>query len=80
MSHIAGSANPADVFRHDRLLELVQSMLGLHEALSSAGPDHDRTLIARQIEATDRQIDALVCRALRPHGGGDRDCGGWLAR
>jgi hypothetical protein len=37
-----------------------RSMLDMHEALSSAGPDHDRTLIARRIEATDRQIDALV--------------------
>ncbi|MCU0637244.1 MAG: hypothetical protein MUE87_01275 [Methanothrix sp.] len=55
-------------------------MLDLHEALSSAGPDHDKTLLARRIEATDRQIDRQVCRALRPHGGGDRDCGGWLAR
>jgi hypothetical protein len=32
----------------------------LHRQLFSAGPDHDRTLIARRIEATDRQIDRLV--------------------
>jgi hypothetical protein len=32
----------------------------LHRQLSSSGPDHERTLIARQIEAKDRQIDALV--------------------
>jgi len=35
-------------------------MLDLHRQLSSSGPDHERTLIARRIEATDRQIDALV--------------------
>jgi len=38
----------------------VQAMLDLHKALSSAGPEHERTLLARRIEATDRQIDRLV--------------------
>ena len=38
----------------------MQAMLDLHKALSSAGPEHERTLLARRIEATDRQIDALV--------------------
>jgi hypothetical protein len=52
-------SNPDDVARHDRMLELVQSMLDLHK-LASAGTDHDKTLLARQIEATDRQIDMLV--------------------
>ena len=42
------------------MVALVQTMLDLHKALSSAGPDHERTLLARRIEATDRQIDALV--------------------
>ena len=50
----------ADVFRHDRLVELVQSMLDLHRQLSIPGPEHERTLLARRIEATDRQIDRLV--------------------
>jgi len=49
-----------DVARHDRMVELVQSMLDLHRQLSSAGPDHEKTLLARRIEATDRQIDRLV--------------------
>jgi hypothetical protein len=52
-------SDPADVARHDRMVELVQSMLDLHK-LASAGTDHDKTLLARQIEATDRQIDRLV--------------------
>jgi len=43
------------------MVELVQSMLDLHRQLSyPPGPDHERTLIARRIEATDRQIDRLV--------------------
>ena len=52
--------NPADVARHDRMVELVQSMLDLHRQLSSPGPEHERTLIVRRIEAADRQIDRLV--------------------
>jgi hypothetical protein len=40
--------------------ELVQTILDLHRQLSSAGPDHERTPIARCIEAADRQIDRLV--------------------
>ena len=53
-------SDPVDVARHDRMVELVQTMLDLHRQLSSAGPDHDKTLLARRIEATDRQIDRLV--------------------
>ncbi len=52
-------SDPADVARHDRMVELVQSMLDLHK-LASTGTDHDKTLLARRIEATDRQIDRLV--------------------
>jgi hypothetical protein len=33
-------SDPADVGRHDRMVELVQSMLDLHK-LASAGTDHD---------------------------------------
>jgi len=53
-------SDPADVARHDRMVELVQTMLDLHRQLSSPGPEHERTLISRRIEATDRQIDRLV--------------------
>jgi hypothetical protein len=59
LAAIIDFSDPADVARHDRMVELVQSMLDLHR-LASAGPDDERTLIARRIEATDRQIDALV--------------------
>jgi len=52
-------SDPADVARHDRMVELVQSMLDQHR-LASSGTDHDKTLLARRIEATDQQIDRLV--------------------
>jgi hypothetical protein len=58
-------SDPADIARHDRLCSLVQSMLYMHRQLSSAGPDRERTLIARRIEATDMQIDALVYELYR---------------
>lgn len=35
-------------------------MLKLHEQLAAAKTAHDKTLIQRQIDANDRQIDALV--------------------
>jgi hypothetical protein len=35
-------------------------MLKLHEQLAAAKSAHDKTLVQRQIDATDRQIDALV--------------------
>ncbi|MDO8141873.1 MAG: TaqI-like C-terminal specificity domain-containing protein [Candidatus Brocadiales bacterium] len=46
--------------RHDRMVELVKQMLELHKRLASAKTDHDKTVIHRQIDATDRQIDRLV--------------------
>ncbi|HQJ80221.1 MAG TPA: hypothetical protein PLW21_06980 [Methanothrix sp.] len=42
------------------MVVLVQSMLDLHRQLSNHGREHERTLLARRIEATDRQIDRLV--------------------
>ncbi|HEX2190403.1 MAG TPA: TaqI-like C-terminal specificity domain-containing protein, partial [Longimicrobiaceae bacterium] len=50
----------ADIARHDRMVSLVVRMLALHEQYASAKIGHDKTLIGRQIEATDRQIDRLV--------------------
>jgi len=51
---------PSDKSRHDRMVELVERMLSLHEQLASAKTPQDKTVIQRQIEATDRQIDGLV--------------------
>ncbi|MDO8142842.1 MAG: N-6 DNA methylase, partial [Candidatus Brocadiales bacterium] len=51
---------PDDKARHNRMVALVDQMLELHKQLASAKADHDKTIIQRQIDATDRQIDRLV--------------------
>jgi hypothetical protein len=43
-----------------RMISFVERMLSLRKELASAKTDHDRTVVQRQIEATDRQIDRLV--------------------
>ena len=53
-------SDPADVARHDRMVALVEQMLSLHKQLPQARTPHEQTALQRQIEATDRQIDALV--------------------
>lgn len=53
-------SDPADRARHDKMVKLVESMLKLHEQLAAAKTAHDKTLIQRQIDATGRQLDALV--------------------
>jgi len=53
-------SDPADVARHDSLVSLVDRMLALHKQLQEARTPHDEVALQRQIEATDRQIDALV--------------------
>jgi hypothetical protein len=52
--------SPADVARHDRMVALVERMLDLHKKLASEGTPHVKTVLQRQSEATDKQIDALV--------------------
>jgi hypothetical protein len=49
-----------DRARHDRIVALVERMLALHKQQAAAKTGHDKTLIGRQIEATERQIDRLV--------------------
>ena len=51
---------PTDKIRHDRMVSLVDRMLALHKQLQEARTPHDKIALQRQIEATDRQIDALV--------------------
>jgi hypothetical protein len=53
-------SDPADVASHDRMVALVESMLSLHKRLADARTGHEQNLLQRQIEATDKQIDALV--------------------
>jgi len=53
-------SNPADKTRHDQMVALVERMLALHQQLAAAKTGHDKTVIQRQITATDGQIDRLV--------------------
>jgi adenine-specific DNA-methyltransferase len=53
-------ADPADLARHDRMVALVQRMLELNKQAAEAALPFDRERWRRQIEATDREIDALV--------------------
>jgi len=46
--------------RHNRMVQLVEQMLVLHKQLTEAKTSHEQTLIQRQIDATDKQIDKLV--------------------
>jgi hypothetical protein len=42
------------------MLQLVEQMLSLHKKLPAAKTEREKTVIQRQIEATDKQIDQLV--------------------
>ncbi len=42
------------------MVELVERMLSLHKQLATARTAQDKTVIQRQIDSTDRQIDRLV--------------------
>ncbi len=53
-------SDPADAARHNRMVALVETMLDLNRRLADARTEQDKTFIRREIEATDRRIDALV--------------------
>jgi hypothetical protein len=53
-------SNSADKARHDRMVALVEQMLSLNKKLAAAKTEHEKSVIKRQIEATDNQIDRLV--------------------
>jgi len=53
-------SNPADKANHDRMVQLVDTILKLHKDLRTAKTDHEKSLIQRQIEQIDKQIDQLV--------------------
>jgi hypothetical protein len=46
--------------RHNKIVALVDSMLGLHKQLAAAKSNVQMGIVQRQIDATDRQIDQLV--------------------
>jgi predicted type IV restriction endonuclease len=51
---------PPSEASHGKLVALVRTILGLHRQAAAARRPMEKTLLARQIEATDRQIDRLV--------------------
>jgi len=53
-------SDPVDKARHDRMVELVGQMLDLNKELAEAKVPQAKTVLQRQIDATDRQIDQLV--------------------
>ena len=53
-------AKPAEKAQHDKMVSLVERMLTLHKDKAAARLATEKTMLQRQIEATDRQIDALV--------------------
>ena len=42
------------------MVSLVESMLALHKQLAGAKSEQEKTVIQRQIESTDAEIDKLV--------------------
>lgn len=53
-------SDPVDKARHDRTVALVTQMLDLNKRLQDANLEHEKTLLQRQVEATDAAIDKLV--------------------
>ena len=53
-------SDPNDKARHDRMVELVETMLKLHEQLAVAKTSHEKTMFQCQIDAADKQIAQLV--------------------
>ena len=53
-------SDPADVQLHDHMVVLVDRMLTIHQQLAKANTPAEKTLLQRQIDTTDRRIDALV--------------------
>ncbi|MFH1419038.1 MAG: TaqI-like C-terminal specificity domain-containing protein [Planctomycetota bacterium] len=51
---------PEDKRRHDRMVQLVQQMFDLHKQLSAAKTPTGKTVLQRQIDATNKQIDRQV--------------------
>lgn len=52
--------NKTDQAAHDSIVNLVEKMLALHQQLAAAKTPQDTTLLQRQIDVTDKQIDQLV--------------------
>lgn len=53
-------SRPADKARHDKLVALVDKMIGLMPKLRAATAEAEKAVLQNAVTATDRQIDALV--------------------
>jgi hypothetical protein len=53
-------SNPEEKTRHDNMVQMVERMLDLNKKLAAAKTGHDKTVLGRQIDQTDNQIDRLV--------------------
>ncbi len=53
-------SDPTDKSHHDKMVALVDRMLALNKQLAKTKAPHDREVLQRQIDATDKQIDRLV--------------------
>jgi hypothetical protein len=53
-------SDATDKARHDRMVGLVEGMLEMHKDLAETKTEHEREVIQRQIDATDKEIDKLV--------------------
>jgi hypothetical protein len=51
---------PADKSRHDKLVVLVDKLLGLMPKLRAATADSEKAVLQNAVTATDQQIDQLV--------------------
>jgi len=51
---------PADKTRHDKLVVLVDKLLGLMPKLRAATAESEKAVLQNAVTATDQQIDALV--------------------
>jgi hypothetical protein len=58
--HRLAPGDSLNMAKHDRLVSLVNSMIGLKEERTAAKPEAPKTVVHRQIEATDAEIDRLV--------------------
>jgi type I restriction-modification system DNA methylase subunit/predicted type IV restriction endonuclease len=58
-------SDPTDKTCHDQMVKLVEQMLNLHKQLSKAKVPQTKTVLQRQIETADRQIDQLVYELYR---------------
>ena len=53
-------SNPTDKANHNRMVQMVEQMLTLHKRLAATKTAQDKTMLQRDIAATDKQIDKLV--------------------